>query len=167
MEHARHAQRGLLLLPLLRGGAWVGVGLDSPTPTNSPSSPPRRPQAAMCRAFTADELPLLRDVGGVIDFDGEPGARGDPNRYRGTGRARGRRSSSTHLYCLHPPRLHPPHHHPCRRPHHRPPHHRRPRRRLASLCSCSPIWAAQTSISPPSRALGRMSPSCGRHGVCG
>ena len=39
-------------------------------------------EEAMCRAFTADELPLLRDVGGVIDFDGEPGARGDPNRYR-------------------------------------------------------------------------------------
>ena len=39
--------------------------------------------AALRRAFNAAELLQLRGVGGVIDFDGDPGARGDPNKYRG------------------------------------------------------------------------------------
>ena len=39
--------------------------------------------AALHRAFSAAELRQLRVVGGVIDFEGDPGAHGDPNKYRG------------------------------------------------------------------------------------
>ena len=40
-------------------------------------------ESAVRLAFSAEELTLVRDIGGILDFGHEPGSKGDPNRYHG------------------------------------------------------------------------------------
>ena len=77
-----HAHYGSSYAPVRVAKAYAVERLPGP-PTAPLDLNQLELEAAMRRAFSADELPLLRDIGGVIDFDGTPGARADPNFYRG------------------------------------------------------------------------------------